>query len=86
MKDIKKAINSSLNQIIITSHFVQRYNQRVSPIKSKLSDHEIRNDIENRLSHVEKYAFTFFKNSKYVKVPMNKYQIVIKDKHFITIY
>ena len=68
----------------ITKHFFQRYNERVSSVKSL---NQLNNIIENSMSTRQLNNLLFFKNHKNkILIPYLNYTMVIQNKTCITIY
>ena len=90
MRKIEQKTNqnkTTFNNIYITKHFMERYNQRVSKSEIVLSAIDILNDIKKRMTQREKNVLGLFKkNRNIVIIPMGCFELVIKKSTLITIY
>ena len=90
MRKIEQKTNqdkTTFNNIYITKHFMERYNQRVSKSEIVLSTIDILNDIKRRMTQREKNVLGLFKkNRNIVIIPMGCFELVIKKSTLITIY
>ena len=90
MRKIEQKTNqdkTTFNNIYITKHFMERYNQRVSKSEIVLSAIDILNDIKRRMTQREKNVLGLFKkNRNIVIIPMGCFELVIKKSTLITIY
>lgn len=84
----EKKENVWMDGIVITEHFIIRFIERIdASLKLSSLNQELMKDHLNQLMNVrEKRTIQFFKKASEVKLPFNKYQIVLKDRKFITIY
>ena len=90
MRKIEQKTNqdkTTFNNIYITKHFMERYNQRVSKSEIVLTAIDILNDIKRRMTQREKNVLGLFKkNRNIVIIPMGCFEMVIKKSTLITIY
>jgi len=77
-----------MNDLIITNHFIDRYVERVDQelVRGDVDYLVIKEQLNQKLNDREKKIVKFFKHSNNVKVPFNRYQIVLQNKKLITIY
>ena len=75
------------SELRITNHFIERYNSRVmNNHDENISFKHVIRDMDKKLTDREKNILSLFKSSKNVKVPMRKFELVIKNKVLIAFY
>ena len=77
-----------MEDIIITTHFIERFIERIDhSLKEKIwNAKQMKDYLNSVLNDREKKAIQFFKSATNVKLPFNTHQIVLENKTFITIY
>ena len=81
----KKEYNNWHIGLYKTSHFIERYNERVMCGKKILNKH-IFKDMDSKMSTMQKNAIEKLKYAKKVKIPMGSYTLIISCCKLITIY
>mgnify|MGYP001355903162 CR=1 FL=1 len=84
-KNRKKEFNNWHVGLYKTSHFIERYIERVMSGR-KIDKNDIYKNMDEILSHVQKNAIEKLKSAKEVKIPMGSYMLIISNCKLITIY
>tara|TARA_Y100000589_G_C26889669_1_gene521538 strand:- start:117 stop:398 length:282 start_codon:yes stop_codon:yes gene_type:complete len=88
----KKGKNMKLfDKMIITTHFIERYCQRILKLNDHLEYQEVKDmvleDMIERMTMIEKECFKLLCNSGVVKLTLgHTSQVIIEDNTLITVY
>ena len=88
----KKGKNMKLfDKMIITTHFIERYCQRILKLNDHLKYQEVKDmvleDMIERMTMIEKECFKLLSNSGVVKLTLgHTSQVIIEDNTLITVY
>ena len=91
-KHVKKGKNMQIfDNIIITTHFIERYCQRILKLNDHLKYQEVKDlvleDMIERMTMIEKQCFKLLCNSSVVKLTLgHTSQVIIEDNTLITVY